>query len=706
MKKLLFSFVLLSVCGSVSAEQISVSQAASIAEKYLGEAVNVGQNLGPAKMKGLQMSAESPEYYVFNTDGKKGFVIISGDDELTELVGYSNEGEFRSENAPENLRAWLDGYAAFVRSVRDGSSKPMRTIVNNGTLVVGPLVTTRWNQSEPYNLLCPYDSNYKVTCPTGCAATSMAQLINYHEWPEQGKGTKSYYSSYGVLSVDFSKSVYDWANMKDRYESYYDSDNNIINEWNDTEANAVAKLMYDCGVALEMGYGPDASGAYDTDMPLALCDYFGYHADLITRDGYTEEEFLSRIKEELDNQHPLVFNGQGSLGGHSFIVDGYDSNDYLHVNWGWGGLSDGYFNVSYMNPADLGTGGGSGGFNSMQSIIVAYPDITGKGSHGQFVLRLLDSSTWEGSVNFYEKVLQDSISKGENFRVEYFGISNMVKLDYRGELALGIYNESGEQIAVTSSNKAIIGGFDIIYYPEELVANEELVTLADGNYVIRLVSRQQDYDNWVRVAADGINISVSGNEIKVVEPVTPTVVVSCEKFETLTEQVNVGGTADFQVTLKNDSGYDFIGTMSLLVYNDDTNKKVFKSSVNVFVGKNSEQVVSASLRLLNSMTAGRYRVEVENFTASNNVELDFTGGETVAYVEVVDPSGVASAGGDNVSVSARGNVIHIDGTAEEAAVYDLSGVCICTTADREIPMNASGVYFVKVAGKVWKVLVR
>ena len=371
MKKLLFSFVLLSVCGSVSAEQISVSQAASIAEKYLGEAVNVGQNLGPAKMKGLQMSAESPEYYVFNTDGKKGFVIISGDDELTELVGYSNEGEFRSENAPENLRAWLDGYAVFVRSVRDGVSRPMRASVNNATPVVEPLVTTRWNQGEPYNLLCPYDSSVGVTCPTGCAATSMAQLINYHEWPVQGKGTKSYNSSYGRLTVDFSKSVYDWANMKDRYESYYDSDNNIINEWNDTEANAVAKLMYDCGVALEMGYGPDASGAYDTDMPLALCDYFGYHADLITRDGYTEEEFLSRIKEELDNQHPLVFNGQGSLGGHSFIVDGYDSNDYLHVNWGWGGLSDGYFNVSYMNPADLGTGGGSGGFNSMQSIIVA-----------------------------------------------------------------------------------------------------------------------------------------------------------------------------------------------------------------------------------------------------------------------------------------------------------------------------------------------
>lgn len=705
MKKLLFSFVLLSVCGSVSAEQISVSQAASIAEKYLGEAVNVGQNLGPAKMKGLQMSAESPEYYVFNTDGKKGFVIISGDDELTELVGYSNEGEFRSENAPENLRAWLDGYAAFVRSVRDGESRPMRASVNNATPVVEPLVTTRWNQGEPYNLLCPYDSSVGVTCPTGCAATSMAQLINYHEWPVQGKGTKSYNSSYGRLTVDFSKSVYDWANMKDRYESYYDSDNNIINEWNDTEANAVAKLMYDCGVALEMGYGPYSSGAADTEMPLALCNYFNYHADLITRDGHTVDEFLARIKEELDNSRPLVFNGQGSGGGHSYIVDGYDSNDYLHVNWGWGGISDGYFNVSYMNPDDLGTGGGSGGFNEMQSIVVAYPDETGEGFVGQNVMRLVDSSMWGGGDG-YVKALQESIVKGEDFKVEYYGIWNMVNLDYIGEFALGIFDSDGKMLSVTASNKAIIGRFNLTYYPETLVANEELAALSDGDYTIRMISRQQGYDDWVRVATDGIDIAVSGNEIKKREPVVPTAVISCENLEVLTPTVDVGGTVDIQFTLKNDSEYDFMGKVSLIVYDDEKNRKILKTSVTVFAGKNGEHITNASLRFLKSMKAGRYRIEVDGVEATNDVELNYTGGEEIAYVEVVDPSGVASVGGDNISVSVRGNVIYVDGTADNVAVYDLSGVCVCSTAEREIPMNAPGVYFVKVSGQVWKVLVR
>lgn len=705
MKKLLFSFVLLSVWSGVSAEQISVSQAASIAEKYLGEAVNVGQNLAPAKMKSLQMSAESPEYYVFNTDGKKGFVIISGDDELTELVGYSNEGEFRSENAPENLRAWLDGYAAFVRSVRDGESRPMRASVNNATPVVEPLVTTRWNQGEPYNLLCPYDSSVGVTCPTGCAATSMAQLINYHEWPVQGKGTKSYNSSYGRLTVDFSKSVYDWANMKDRYESYYDEDKNIVNEWTDTEANAVAKLMYDCGVALEMGYGPYSSGAADTEMPLALCNYFNYHADLITRDGHTVDEFLARIKEELDNSRPLVFNGQGSGGGHSYIVDGYDSNDYLHVNWGWGGISDGYFNVSYMNPDDLGTGGGSGGFNEMQSIVVAYPDETGEGSVGQNVMRLVDSSMWGGGDG-YVKALQESIVKGEDFKVEYYGIWNMVNLDYIGEFALGIFDSDGKMLSVTASNKAIIGRFNLTYYPETLVANEELAALSDGDYTIRMISRQQGYDDWVRVATDGIDIAVSGNEIKKREPVVPTAVISCENLEVLTPTVDVGGTVDIQFTLKNDSEYDFMGKVSLIVYDDEKNRKILKTSVTVFAGKNGEHITNASLRFLKSMKAGRYRIEVDGVEATNDVELNYIGGEAIAYVEVVDPSGVVSVGGDNISVSVRGNVIYVDGTADNVAVYDLSGVCVCSTAEREIPMNAQGVYFVKVSGQVWKVLVR
>lgn len=705
MKKLLFSFVLLSVWSGVSAEQISVSQAASIAEKYLGEAVNVGQNLAPAKMKGLQMSAESPEYYVFNSDGKKGFVIISGDDELTELVGYSNEGEFRSENAPDNLCAWLDGYAAFVRSVRNGEREPMRRAFGQGTPVVAPLVATRWNQGEPYNLFCPFDPYKKVTCPTGCAATAMAQLINYHEWPSRGNGSKSYQSNYGILSVDFTKSVYDWANMKDRYESYYDANNNIVNEWNDTEARAVAKLMYDCGVALEMGYTPNSSGATDAEMPVALCNYFNYHADLITHDGYSDDEFLGIIKDELDSQRPVIFNGLGSGGGHSYIVDGYDSNSYLHVNWGWGGVADGYFNVNYMNPSDLGIGGGSGGFNYMQTVILANPDKTGKGSCGQNVLRLIDKTIWEGGDG-YVKPLQETVRKGEDFVVEYLGVWNTSQYQYYGQLALGVFAEDGEMLSVSRANGVSIACYGIIFSPATLVVNKELASLADGNYTLRLISRQDKYENWTRVAVPGIDLTVSGNSVEVELPVIPKAVVSCEKMVANTPQIDVGGTVEIDITLKNDSDYDFLGKMALLVYNDETNRKTLKTLVDVFAGKNSESVSTVGVRFMKNMRAGRYRVEVEELQSSNDVEVEFSPSTATCYVEVASQSGVSEAESDRVRVTSCDGFICIGGTEEPVDVYGLSGELVCRTADRKIAAPAPGIYIVKIGGKVWKVAVR
>ena len=321
----------------------------------------------------------------------------------------------------------------------------------------------------------------------------------------------------------------------------------------------------------------------------------------------------------------MIFNGQGSGGGHSYIVDGYDSNGFLHVNWGWGGISDGYYNVSYMNPGDLGTGGGAGGFNEMQSIIVACPDYVGSGSYGQNVLRIYSRG--------YVTALQESVVKGEDFKVEYYGIWNMVNLDYIGEFALGIFDSDGKMLSVTASNKAIIGRFNLTYYPETLVANEELAALSDGDYTIRMISRQQGYDDWVRVATDGIDIAVSGNEIKKREPVVPTAVISCENLEVLTPTVDVGGTVDIQFTLKNDSEYDFMVKVASSVYYDDQNRKILKTSVTVFAGNNGEHITNASLRFLKSMKAGRYRIEVDGVEATNDVELNYTGGEAIAYVE-------------------------------------------------------------------------
>ena len=226
----------------------------------------------------------------------EGFVIVSGDDSLTELVGYSDSGSFEPENMPDNMRSWLQSYSDYVKSVQDGETRPTRRELSDvTTVVVRPFVTTAWNQSEPFNLMAPVDNN--VRCVTGCVATAMAQVMKYYEWPERGEGSHSYTDSSGhSLSADFSQSVYDWGNMLDEYNSYYDQNMNIVNEYNDVQADAVAKLMLDCGISVDMDYTLYSSGAVTANVATALEQYFNYTADLFYRDNMPSEDFLNRTK--------------------------------------------------------------------------------------------------------------------------------------------------------------------------------------------------------------------------------------------------------------------------------------------------------------------------------------------------------------------------------------------------------------------------
>ena len=209
----------------------------------------------PQRMKAAGKQQKAAAYYAFNIGDNDGFVIVSGDDSLTELVGYSDSGSFDPDNMPDNMRSWLQAYSGYVASVQAGDSKAKRQQLGNvTTIVVRPFVTTEWNQGEPYDRLTPLLDN-GAHCATGCVATAMAQVMKYYEWPERGEGSNSYeYDPYGTLSMDFSQSVYDWENMLDIYSSYYE-EGNIVPEYNDGQAGAVAKLMYDCGISVNMMYG-------------------------------------------------------------------------------------------------------------------------------------------------------------------------------------------------------------------------------------------------------------------------------------------------------------------------------------------------------------------------------------------------------------------------------------------------------------------
>lgn len=309
----------------------------------------------------------SPAYYVFANTSEVMFV--SADDVAKPLLGYSSSSDFDVDNLPPSLKWWLDMYASEIEWAinKPGSTglrlkKSAKTTKNESPWQpISPLVSTVWNQTEPFNNYCPeYNGERTVT---GCVATSMSQVMNYWQWPTTYVSAISYKWNNTTLSSPRVK--LDWANMKDLYNSDYTS----------AQGDAVARLMQLAGYSVSMQYDISAnggSGAYSPDICAALVKNFGYDKAInyLYRDFYTYDEWKQLIYDNLRDVGPVIYNGRGSLGGHSFVCDGFDGDDSFHINWGWGGTADGYFVLSALNPGELGTGGGSGGFNYGQGAVV------------------------------------------------------------------------------------------------------------------------------------------------------------------------------------------------------------------------------------------------------------------------------------------------------------------------------------------------
>ncbi|MBQ0019669.1 MAG: C10 family peptidase, partial [Bacteroidales bacterium] len=231
-----------------------------------------------------------------------------------------------------------------------------------------------WAQNDPYNRLCPTVPKTDTKCATGCVATATAQIMKYYQWPKQGTGENSYKSTtYGFeLGADFSQSIYDWANMLDDYSG----------EYTEQQANAVARLMSDIGIAENMDYDQE-SGSSSYFAAYALATHFGYNKGLqvCEREFYSYAEWNDLLKTELAASRPIMMTGgkkETQTLAHEFVLDGYDKDGLYHVNWGWGGMSNGYYDINIMCPKNQGTGGGSGGFPARQDVIVnCFPDKDG-----------------------------------------------------------------------------------------------------------------------------------------------------------------------------------------------------------------------------------------------------------------------------------------------------------------------------------------
>ncbi len=359
--------LVLMVAMPMMAERVMPETAQKVAKTFLN---NNGAKA--AQLTDLSKAAGFPNLYIFTAE--QGFVVMAADDCVQPILGYSLTGHFRTENMPTNVSGWLQGYNDEIqyaidnklrastettklwKDLIDGNSKAAKA-----TVVVDALIQTTWDQDPGYNDLCPYDYNANQLTVTGCAATAMAQIMRYWEYPSHGVGSNSYTPSahpeYGVQSVNFAQATYDWTAMPLHSSSA-----------------EVAKLMYHCGVSVNMDYNIAANGgssAYNTSLVPAFKNYFNYKttATLQWKDYYSGN-WTDLLKTELNAGRPIEYNGSGSGGGHAFVCDGYDSSNYFHFNWGWSGSNDGFYSLSNLVPGSGGSGGGSYSFTQNQSAVI------------------------------------------------------------------------------------------------------------------------------------------------------------------------------------------------------------------------------------------------------------------------------------------------------------------------------------------------
>ena len=442
---------------------------AAAASKAAGNVVQQADALSLVTLSQNRQEAIAAPFYIFNIGERQGFIIISGDDRTAPVLGYSDEGCIDPERMPENLRYWLDDYAQQLKTLAQmddtQASKalraPSRAAVKTRNSIA-PLITTKWDQATPYWNECPQFMNsddeadgYELAY-TGCVATAMSQIMYFYKQPERITEPIPSYTftvagdnfNYSTVTMEEQPATsFDWAHMRETYTGAED----------EVYTSAVAHLMLYVGCSVKMKYGRNSSGAYTDDIPKGF-RYFGYGSKIAFRIDYTQQAWDDLVYSELAAGRPMIYNGTaGSGGGHSFICDGFEYGDYFHINWGWGGMGNGFFQLSIMNPSASGIGGSSSseGYNMKQNIIynIIPGTATPEGGSSEeeeaepelTVTQISGPSAWDRDDSGVFKIYKSKIVK-----VSYSDHSGTGK---KFKEALALYDPSDESYTILANSE-------------------------------------------------------------------------------------------------------------------------------------------------------------------------------------------------------------------------------------------------------------
>ena len=525
---------------SLCAGSVSEAEARQKVQTFLQQR---GKKTSPQRVKLMKKGrrtgtpASSVGYYLFNLGETDGFVIVSGDNRTTAILGYADSGSIHEDDMPDGLRYLLEGYEEQMANIPDEVEAPLHTSSREAIL---PLISTNWNQGKPYNNLCPtIDGEHVVT---GCVATSFAQLMYYHKYPTESCAPIPAYST-NTQDKDGKKitldvpalpaTTFDWDNMIDDYNPINPETGKKYVGGTAEEQLAVATLMQYCGSSVEMMYGLSSNGgssAYNEAIPFALKTYFGYdggvsHAD---RKNYSYAGWVDLIYNELAARRPVILGGQAAGGGHSFICDGYDTNDhagadgdYFHMNWGWGGSSDGYFLLSVLQPWEQGIGGSStlDGFSFGQDVIYGIqPPVDGNADYCMSLEGLhLGGSDATLSSKTYSRTSSTDDFTGISI---YYDVWNYYYGSNSFDIALQLQDANGDVVQTFDFCENRTMSWNDNYSATPVVSIPS--TVADGTYYVKAMSRLHGGANW-QECYDGnaykMTATISGNELTMTVPV-------------------------------------------------------------------------------------------------------------------------------------------------------------------------------------------
>lgn len=499
---------------------------------------------------------------------------------------------------------------------------------------IAPLVKTQWNQGSPYNNYCPiYNGSRSVT---GCVATAMAQVMKYYNYPAKGTGSHSYTTKTLKISqsMDFSSTSFRWTSMADSYGSFSST----------SQKNAVATLMHACGVSVDMDYTPNESGAPSMNVASALANYFGYDKGVryLMRDYYGMAEWEDLVYNQLTEFGPVQYSGSNTSAGHSFVCDGYSADGYFHFNWGWGGMSDGYFLLTALDPTSQGIGGSTAGYNSGQDIIA---NVAKSGEGKMYEQMLIDGDFKIDTPQVQKGGYVVIVANAYNYSIA--PISGFYGLKFTASDGSVTYAEAPQGY----SNIAVLSGYGGWYV--------RMPSLAAGTYTVTPAWKSTTgewFDIRAKVSAvKSYTATVSGNTAVFTADSAPQIYV---KDIDVATPLYFNTTFKINATIENPSQDEYYGGIEAVLLNSGNNVVALADiyPVDVLGGESQQMEYVAKFSRYNSQlgvpSAGTYTLVF--LTESNQIVSD------PVAVQLLEAPASTSVSVSSFSVEGDANAVAAD----------------------------------------------